>query len=112
MLQVILTYCTAHRMCVGFGHCHQVTRPLGLAGTDLILTSIYQSSEMSPFSPDVFPGVHGRAAKLSCFLFCFGAIWLQIGLSFIIRYYLDGTTCMRCLSMCCLRVFVSLGARK
>lgn len=37
--------------------------------THLSLTSFYQSrsSGMSPFSQNVFPGVHAGAVKLSCF---------------------------------------------
>jgi hypothetical protein len=65
-----------HRMCVELGHrVHMLVvaaRPCQVHSYPLkshIILS-YQLSGMSPFSQDVFPGVHAGAAKLSCFIFC------------------------------------------
>ena len=78
----------ALRMCAGLGHRVHLpvaTRPGQVHSYLLIanLTSFYQSSGVSPFSQEVFPGVHARAVKLSCFYFVYCDLVADRTLSYV-----------------------------
>ena len=63
----------AHRMRVGLRHrvrMPQAARP-GELRSYLSLTSFYQSSGMSPFPQDVFPGCSRQSGEAVMFLFYF-----------------------------------------